>query len=357
MITKNDIISSFNPNAPGLPGRLFGLPFDEDHAELIILPVPWEVTVSYNAGTAEGPAAILNASNQVDLFLKDIPGAWQMGMYMLPISENLLEENYKSRDLAFKYISWLEQNDQGWISDDLKVIPRAVDEVCEKLNIYVKSQALMYLRQGKMVGLVGGDHSTPLGLIRAVAETFGSFGILQVDAHADLRQAYEDFRYSHASIMYNAMQLEQVSKLVQVGVRDYCEEEVGYINNSNGRVVPFFDSDIKAALYQGDNWASICHRIVQELPEKVYLSLDIDGLNPTLCPNTGTPVPGGLEFDQVIYLIKLLVQAKKVIIGFDINEVAPGDDDWDANVGARLLYNIGSLMGASQGRLKFIGNL
>jgi agmatinase len=79
------------------------------------------------------------------------------------------------------------------------------------------------------------------------------------------------------------------------------------------------------------------------LPEKIYLSIDIDGLDPKLCPNTGTPVPGGFEFEQVVYLVKAVVQAGKKIIGFDINEVAPGNDEWDANVGARLLYKVGNL--------------
>ncbi len=353
MTTRQDIINSFDPNGPGLPGKIFGLPFNQENAELIIIPVPWEVTVSYHAGTAEGPEAVLNASIQVDLFLKDLPGAWKMGIYMLPVQEDLLAENYKYRDLARKYIDWLEQNEEEWISNELKVIPREIDEVCEKLNIYVRSQALKFIKQGKMVGLLGGDHSTPLGLIKAVAETYGSVGILQIDAHADLRRSYEDFKYSHASIMYNAMHVKGISNLVQVGIRDFCEEEMQFIESSGGIIKTFFDSDLKSALYEGESWSSLCQKIVSQLPEKVYLSIDIDGLDPKLCPNTGTPVPGGLEFDEMVYLIKTIVKAQKVIVGFDINEVAPGDDEWDANVGARLLYIVGSLMGASQGKIRF----
>ncbi|MFN6081282.1 MAG: arginase family protein, partial [Bacteroidota bacterium] len=88
---------------------------------------------------------------------------------------------------------------------------------------------------------------------------------------------------------------------------------------------------------------NICQQIIKTLPDKIYLSIDIDGLDPKLCPNTGTPVPGGFEFEQLIYLIKQLVAAKKQIIAFDINEVSPGEDEWDANVGARLLYKVANL--------------
>ncbi|ELR72412.1 Agmatinase [Fulvivirga imtechensis AK7] len=354
MITKEEIIANFDPNAPGVSGNLFGLPFNNDNAELIIIPVPWEVTVSYSAGTAEGPEAILDASTQVDLFIKDIPDAWKLGISMLPVSEKFKEENQKFRDLASRYIKWLEENEEEWISDDLKVIPTTINEVCEKLNIYVRSQALKQLEKGKMVALLGGDHSTPLGLISALASQHDNFGILQIDAHADLRKAYEDFTYSHASIMYNALEkVPQVSKLVQVGIRDFCEEEVEYINQSQGRVVTFYDEDLKNAQLEGDTWAAICKKIIKNLPKQVYISFDIDGLDPKLCPNTGTPVPGGLEYHQVIYLFKQVVRSGRTIIGFDLNEVSPGEDDWDANVGARLLYQMGNIMAVSQGKLSF----
>ena len=115
----------------------------------------------------------------------------------------------------------------------------------ENLNSYVKSVTQKYLKAGKMVGLVGGEHSVPFGFIRALSEQYDRFGILQIDAHADLRKAYEGFVYSHASIMYNALKIPAVGRLVQVGVRDYCEEEINVIERAMGRVVTFFDQDIK----------------------------------------------------------------------------------------------------------------
>jgi agmatinase len=203
-----------------------------------------------------------------------------------------------------------------------------------------------------MVGLLGGDHSTPLGFLRALSEQHNRFGILQIDAHADLRKAYEGFTYSHASIMYNALKLPAVGRLVQVGIRDICEEEVNVINRSMGRVVTFFDEDLKDKKISGTPWSALCDTIIQHLPQQVYISFDIDGLDPKLCPNTGTPVAGGLEFQEAVFLIKKVVDAGKTIIGFDLSEVAAGPSDWDANVGARLLFQLCNWMAVSNGKLK-----
>lgn len=353
--TKQELIEAFDPNGTGKPGNLFGLPFDEETSELIIIPVPWEVTVSYGAGTADGPEAILEASSQVDLYVRDIPHAWKLGLTMLPVSKGLKQENSKYRDLAVSYIHWLESSEGDSIESSLKVIPKAIDDVCEKLHIYIKSEARKYLNQGKMVALLGGDHSTPLGLIRALAEDYSDFGILQLDAHADLRDSYENFMYSHASIMYNALQIPEVTRLVQVGIRDYCEEEVRVINKYGDRVQVYFDEDIQKHLLEGHSWKAVCDSIIKNLPANVYISFDIDGLDPRFCPNTGTPVPGGMDYQQVIYLIKALVKAGKKIIGFDLVEVSPGDGEWDANVGARLLYQLSNYMAVSQGKLPIKG--
>ena len=351
MKNKEEVLADFDPNGPALTGKLFGLPFDEENADIIIIPVPWEVTVSYSEGTADGPSAILEASSQVDLFLKNIPKAWTSGIYMLPIPEDIKNDSDRYREIAAKYIHWLEENSEEKIPDSVKIIPQTINDVSEKLNIYVQSKTRKYLQRNKLVGLLGGDHSTPLGFIRALGEFYDDFGILQLDAHADLRKAYEDFTYSHASIMYNALEVPQVSHLVQVGIRDLCQEEFDVIVNHPQRITTFFDEDLKQAIYQGQTWAALCEKIVNKLPKHVYISFDIDGLDPKLCPHTGTPVPGGFEFHQVIFLLQTVVASGRQIIGFDLNEVSPGEDEWDANVGARLLYNLSNLMATSQGKL------
>lgn len=351
MKDKQELINSIDPNAAGVSGKLFGLPFSEEQAEVILIPVPWEVTVSYGAGTMDGAQAILEASSQVDLFVREIPSAWQLGVHMLPVQEELSKENNKYRDLVNQYINQIESGEQIDKSLEMRVIPQTVNEVCEKLNIYVRSLAETWLNQGKIVGVVGGDHSSSLGLIRALNERYEQFGILQIDAHADLRKAYQGFTYSHGSIMHNALKCTNVRKLVQVGVRDCCEEEAKLISTSNGRVVTFFDDEIKEAQYLGNQWAKLCKQIVDRLPEHVYISFDIDGLDPRFCPNTGTPVPGGLDFQEAAYLIKAVVKSGRKIIGFDLCEVAPGSDEWDGNVGARMLYHLCNWTGVSQGKL------
>lgn len=349
MITKEDIIAQFDPNATGASGNLFGLPFSPENASLVIVPVPWEVTVSYKDGTAKGPEAILKASTQVDLFVKDIPDAWKLGITMLPVPQNLYEENRKLRELASQHILSLSDGEE---TSDNPLLDK-INEACENLNIYVKNTTLKQIKEGKLVALLGGDHSTPLGFLRALSERYDRFAVLQIDAHADLRKAYEGFTYSHASIMYNALKLPAVAKLVQVGIRDYCEEEVMVVQRAAGRVVTFFDEDIKAHQLEGKSWDAICNAIIKELPELIYISFDIDGLDPKLCPNTGTPVVGGFQFHEVQHLIKKLVKSGKRIIGFDLNEVASsGNDEWDANVGARLLYTLCNWMAVSQGKLK-----
>jgi agmatinase len=344
-MTREEKIKNFDPNGIGqLNDGMFGLPFSLDECETIIVPVPWEVTVSYGGGTAGGPAAILEASYQVDLYDPVVKDAWKKGIGMDEISEEVKRKSDALRASAEKYINALAEGEDE-DEEQLKHISKEITNDCRWLNAWVKERVIHFMDQGKLVGLIGGDHSTPLGMMMALAEKKRSYGVLQIDAHADLRNAYEGFEFSHASIMYNALKIKEVEKLVQVGIRDYCEEEVDLINKSNGRVKTFFDRDIKYAQYNGDSWDRICNRIIRELPQNIYVSFDIDGLDPKLCPNTGTPVAGGFETEQVLFLLEKIVKGGRKIIGFDINEVSPGSsgNNWDANVAARLLYRIANL--------------
>jgi agmatinase len=342
-------LAHFDPNSVGLKSNnIFGLPFSEDEAELILLPVPWEVTVSYRAGTARGPEKIFNAAMQVDLFDPDVPDGWKKGFHMLPIDRNIRSKSDYLRQCAELVLS--NMMDGGIISENAQLSAKLteINEGGQKLHDWVYEMTRNLLKAGKKVGLVGGDHSTPLGFIKALAEKHSDFGILQIDAHADLRVAYEGFTFSHASIMYNVLtQIPEVKKLVQVGIRDYCDEELSLINQSKGRITTFFDKEIKTQQYEGVTWREICAQIIDELPQKVYISFDIDGLDPKLCPNTGTPVPGGFESDQMFYLFKKLTESGRQLIGFDLNEVSSGDhvgDGIDAIVGARVLFKLCDFM-------------
>lgn len=347
---KEKLIQEFNPNNTSVEGSLFGLPFSPENASVIILPVPWEVTVSYKGGTSKAPEAILKASTQVDLFLPGIKDAWKLGIAMVPIQKSIIEENDELKIKASEYMESLtsEEEQKG---DAFEDIPDEINEASERLNNLIKSQALKYLNEEKLVGILGGDHSTPLGLIKALSEKYDDFGILQIDAHADLREKYQEFEYSHASIMYNALKIPNINRLVQVGIRDFCEEEWNFIQNSDNRVSVFTNYKIKSGIFERRGWKDLSEEIIEQLPEHVYISFDIDGLDPKLCPGTGTPVPGGLDYEMADYLIRKLVATERKIIGFDLCEV--GQDEWDSNVGARILFTLCCLMGLSHQKLQF----
>lgn len=327
-------MSTFDPSGPATFEGIYGLPHTADEARVVLIPVPWEPTTSYRKGTAGGPRAILEASRQVDLFDRETGRPYESGIAMLPFDETIEEWNRAACELAQPVI------DAGGAGSDpaLREALAEVNLLSAKLSARVEDIAKHWLEKGKLVGLVGGDHSTPLGLIRAVAKAKPGVGVLHIDAHADLREAYEGFTESHASIMFNVhTQVPDVAKIVQVGIRDFSEEEHA-IATSSPRVLTFFDADLARRTFAGEPFGKIALDIAHALPDDVYVSFDIDGLEPSLCPNTGTPVPGGLDFREVCALFEALRQSKKRIVGFDVNEVA--GVEWDATVGARVLYKL-----------------
>ena len=342
-MNKADKIKQFDPNGVGLKnGHFIGLPFDEEDAQLVLLPVPWDVTVSYAAGTSSAPANILEASSQLDLFDPDVPDAWQLGLYFRPVPEYWLAINNSLRKKAETYISFLENSGQVKDNPEMESILNTVNSRCEELKNWVAKESAQLLKQGKKVGIVGGEHSCPLGLLEALAEHHGHFGILQIDAHMDLRKAYEGFTYSHASIFYNALQLKAVTQLTQIGIRDYCEAEVEFAA-SDKRIHIFYGHDIQRRQFAQESYQKIVQEVIETLPSKVYVSFDIDGLASELCPNTGTPVPGGLSYNEAIFLLVELVRSGREIIGFDLCEVGGLGHEWDGNVGARVLYKLANL--------------
>jgi agmatinase len=321
---------------------IFATQVTEAAARLILLPVPWEVTTSYGKGAANGPQIILDASEQVDLFDLETGNAYQAGYYMREIPAAMMQTNRVMKAKAQEVQKLLQLGIRLNRAEKLQI---EINKACDEMTTWVYGQSKEILGQGKLLGLIGGDHSTPLGAIRAISEKYhGDFGILHIDAHADLRCAYQGFTQSHASIMYNVMTSEFKPKaLVQVGIRDFCEEEYDFIKNHPKTIRTFFDIDNKRRMLKGSTWAQIVEEIVQSLPSNVYISFDIDGLEPSLCPHTGTPVAGGLNMDQIFYLFHEVAQSKRKIIGFDLNEVSSGDSDdyeWDGNVGARILFKL-----------------
>lgn len=340
-------LKDYNPSGVGeINGNLLGLPCDYESANLIVFGVPWEVTVSYGAGTANGPQRILDASTQLDLFDFDNPDGWKQGIFMVEIPQDIVEKNTYYRALAAKIIQRLAQGKQLSDTPDLTPVLTEINQACQQVNQWLFENCHKAINKGKRVAVIGGDHSSPLGYFQALAANYPNYGILHIDAHADLRDAYEGFEFSHASIMFNAMKIPQISKLVQVGLRDISHDEVQIIDQSSDRIIAYYDPAIKQKLYSGITWIDLCREIISHLPEYVYISFDADGLDPKLCPSTGTPVPGGLELEQTFCLFRELVNSGRKIIGFDICEV--GDGEWDGNVGARVVYKLANLMDLSQ---------
>ncbi len=332
---------NFNPDGVGVDtGTYFGMPFTPEEAALVLISAPWDVTVSYGAGTAYAPDALIEASTQLDFYDPAAPDAWRRGIATADIDYTLQELSQRLRVDARRVIEHLEQG--GATTDDYVVRKiRRVNEGSAQLNENIRAQAARWLAAGKLVGLIGGDHATPYGLVKALAREHNSFGVLHIDAHCDLREAYEGFEFSHASIMYNLLRdVPQIERIVQVGVRDFSAEERARAEAS-GRVVQFDDHRLLTAACEGEPWRVTCERIIETLPDEVYVSFDIDGLDLPYCPHTGTPVPGGLSYNQAIYLLQRLVDSGRRIIGFDVVEVGThAEEKSDAVVGARILWRL-----------------
>lgn len=344
------MLDDFDPNLAARPDAgIFGLDIAPEDALLVLVPVPFEATTSYGRGTSEAPDAILRASHQVDLLEPIFGSPYRAGIQMLPNDPAVKAWNTEACALAEQVVEA-----GGCVgSEALAHAAESVNGLSRKVNDWVEATSEHWLARGKQVAVVGGDHSTPMGLIRALARRHPGMGILHIDAHADLREAYEGFVYSHASIMFNVLnEVPGVEKLVQVGIRDFCEAELERIRDGQGRVVTFFDAWLAARKADGATFRALAAWMVEQLPGEVYVSFDIDGLDPALCPNTGTPVPGGLSWQEAGVLLETLVTSGRRIIGFDLNEVSLGSSsgEWDANVGARMLYRLCGALLVSQDR-------
>jgi agmatinase len=325
--------------APRHAGFL-GASFKPEESKLVLIPVPWEATTSYGGGTSKGPAAIAAASHQLDTEDAAFGKAYRAGIAFVPEDPVIKTLNKSAKSAAGKVIAALEEGKAS--TKQLELVNNASVEV----NHSVYKTSKKWLDKKHFVGVVGGDHASPQGLIKALADIHtDGFGVLHFDAHHDLRNAYEGFTYSHASIFYNVMSsYRSVRKLVQVGIRDYSREEKNYMDAliSEGRGACFYGRDIFTMKAEGTHFKSIATSIVESLPKKVYVSFDIDALDPSYCPSTGTPVPGGLSYDEACFILDVLASSGRQVIGFDLCEVAPDPDgnEWDANVGARMLYKL-----------------
>jgi agmatinase len=352
---------SYDPNAPAdSSAGIFGLPFSYGQSKVVYVPVPWEATTSYGGGTVHGPRSILDASAQLDLYDLDVEKPYECGLHALAVPEDLIALDGLTRKLAEAVKDALgEVSGNAKLEENLRIVNRNSKE----LNRHVRESVSRILADNKIPGIIGGDHSVPLGAFEAAAAHLGHFGILHFDAHSDTRNAYMGFSDSHASIMRNAAeQIPQITRFTQIGIRDFCEEEALFTASQPERFSVFYDQQISSQKMQGTPFSKIATSVIETLPEKVWVSFDIDGLDPRFCPHTGTPVPGGLEYSEAIFLLRMLARSGRKIIGFDVVEVAPpltddgapkpalqAAEEWDANVGMRLIYKLSAFALASQG--------
>ena len=336
--------SDFDPGAPARPGSgLYGLGCAPEDSVVHVLGVPFDATASYRKGAARAPEAILRASHQIDLYDAVTGKPYEAGICMLEPSGEVARLNAEASGLADGIIAV-----GGAVAGDagLEADLARVNAIGSGVNEWVRERVQAILDAGRLPAVVGGDHSTPYGAIQAAAEHVGELGLLHFDAHADLRRAYEGFEWSHASILYNvAHKIDAVTRVVQVGVRDMSEEEVREMRASEGRILTLHDHEWAAARLEHRDLRAMIREHLAHLPKQVFLTFDVDGLDPKLCPHTGTPVPGGLSWHEAMLWLEELARSGREVVALDLNEVNPGpaddgEDSWDAIVGARLLYRL-----------------
>lgn len=340
----------FDPDAPSTNDALFGLPHTREEASVVVTPVPFDATASYRPGSAKGPDAIREASAQIDLLDPYFGEVYRAGIFMEGTTDWMPDVAKRARELALPII------EAGGPTRETLSAHEELERLCAEVEGVVYHAVTRTLEEGKTPVVLGGDHAVALGSMIATVEwaqrthDINQVGVLQLDAHRDLRDAYLGMTRSHASVMFNALvRLPAITRLVQVGIRDTGVNETAYAESLGERVSTFRAADIHRRLDEGEKFSALAHEIVDQLPHHVYVTFDIDALDPPNCPNTGTPVPGGLSYDRAMRLLKALADSGKHVLGADLVEVAPGRDEWDANVGMRALY---SLIGCVAHRLR-----
>lgn len=278
----------------GVKGRFGGLPNPYSslvNSKIVILPVPFDLTTTYQKGSDKGPAALIEASRNLELYdIETNSEVYLQGIYTAP---------------AIKAKNSKEMLDR------------------------TEKETLKYIQQNKFVVTLGGEHAISLAPIRAHAKTYGPISVLQFDAHADLQDAYEGNPYSHASVMARVQELENVKKIVSVGIRSMSSDELKNLKKND----TFFAHDI----HSRSDWMA---EVLKKLSPNVYITFDLDVFDSSLMPSTGTPEPGGLGWYPVLQLIRM-VAAKKNIVGFDIVELMPKKENPAPDfLAAKLVYKM-----------------
>lgn len=292
-------MSSF-PSGDAFPWSFASLDGDDadfDRAAAVILPVPYDGTLSYRGGARDGPQAIIEAARYLELYEPDLglePAQW--GIATLPA---------------------LEPDASG---------PEA--------NIVHVEQAVGALADaGKLPVTLGGEHSLSIGAVRALAQRHPGLSVLQLDAHADMRDSYQGSAYSHACVMRRVREVVGDGSVVQAGVRSISSEEMQHIRDAEVTGVHLYTPG------QYNDLAAI-NELLAGLSETVYVTVDLDALDPSIMPAVGTPEPGGLSWQETLGILRAVAKRSRVI-GFDVMELAPNEGPTHAAfTAARLTYKL-----------------
>jgi agmatinase len=285
----------------GLPHNFGGLEPDYaalEPARIVVLPVPYDFSTSYQGGTRSGPRAILEASRNMELWDEELGATYRSGIHTV--------DELEPTALGPEAMAERVEKAVGWIFD-----------------------------HGKLPAMLGGEHSITAGAVRAAALRFKRLSVLQLDAHADMRDRYLDSPYSHACVM---RRVRETAKAVSVGIRSMSEEEAQYLER---HPCPIFSPRRFRAL-RGD-WGSV----LSELTDEVFVTFDLDALDPSILPATGTPEPGGLDWYEAVDLLDAVAKRCR-IVGFDVVELAPLPGQVASDfLAARLAYRMMGLALAS----------
>ena len=306
-------------------------------ADLVIVSAPWSVTSDYGHGATYTPDAVIDASAYSNLYDVESGFSAEGRVATAEIDYNIQEySEHLGRDAERIANRSFDGATPGVEYATRKV--KHINEGFAEMHKSIYKQTKHWVSQGKTVAVIGGDHSVSLGAVKAMAECYNDLGVLFIDAHADYAQEGETFAYSHRTIARNIVEeIPSVSRLVEVGVRDIDKAELDLLL-ANDKVELFLAERVAAKRFEGESWGNLCREMVEKLPQKVYVSLDIDALKIEFCTHTNSPVPGGMTFDEVVYLVNCVVKSGREIVGFDITEVVSNiDDKMDAIVAVRLL--------------------
>ena len=286
---------------PKIPSNFLALPPEQSDLEnsgAVLIPIPYDSTTSFRSGAREGPAAIIEASGALEDYDLELDlDVSQIGIHTAP----LLEPHLGSPELMVQRVR------------------QAVDS---------------YIRLGRVVGVLGGEHSIAVGAVQAHLDHYPRLSILYLDAHADLREEYLGTRWGHAS---GARRIHQWCPLVLVGVRSMCQEERDYLESQpmtpSSREIPCF-------FWPVQDEASLAREVIGRLSDQVYVSVDLDVFDPSLMAAVGTPEPGGMSWNQVTGLLRSVAESRQ-IVGFDVCELAPREGPMACTyTAAKLAYKL-----------------